>query len=157
LRKNEKLKMKNEEFGFQKFCINENLEPHCRLDAGLILKNYVSSMIDISDGLASEVRHICEQSKVGAIVYKSKIPLSKEVIAMGKFLNKDPYQWALSGGEDFELCYTISKINYKKLSNLKSFKHSSHIVGEILPKSKGLHLIDFNGKKLPMPKGYEHF
>ncbi len=138
---------------YQNFCTLKNLEPHCRLDAAQILKNHASSMIDISDGLASEVTHICKASKVGAIVYKDKIPLAKETKEMAQFLNKDPYKWALSGGEDFELCFTISPANYKKLQN------AIHpiIVGEILPKSKGVHLIYENSKKESMPKGYEHF
>lgn len=151
--KNAKYKILNTKYS--NFCVNKNLEPHCRLDASQILKNYASSMIDISDGLASEVRHICEESKTGAIVYKEKIPLSKQTKEIAKFLDKDPYKWALSGGEDFELCFTISKENYKKLTAHRS-PLTAFILGKILPKSKGIHLID-SAKKIQMPKGYEHF
>lgn len=153
--KNGKTKYQIPSTKYQKFCIKKNLEPHCRLDAARILKNYASSMIDISDGLASEVRHICEESNVGAIIYKEKIPLSKQAKEMAIFLNKDPYKWALSGGEDFELCFTIPK---KSPLYVKGGwgDLNFHILGEILPKSQGIHLIE-NNKKLAMPKGYEHF
>ncbi|OGJ51689.1 thiamine-phosphate kinase [Candidatus Peregrinibacteria bacterium RIFOXYB2_FULL_32_7] len=140
--------------------LKNHLEPSSRLDAGLILKNYASAMIDISDGLASEVRHICDESKTGAIIYKEKIPLSKTTKEMGFFLKKDPYKWALSGGEDFELCFTISKKNYQKLKIKSQIKSETKLkifqVGQITPKLQGLHLIS-NGKKSPLPQGYDHF
>ncbi|MBN1156667.1 thiamine-phosphate kinase [Candidatus Woesearchaeota archaeon] len=119
---------------------------------GRIISQYSRCMIDVSDGLASEVKHICEESNVGAVVYKEQIPIKKEVFSDAKKLGKDAYDFALHGGEDFQLVFTI---NENKINELrKRIKFS--IVGEILPKKKGIFLID-KGKKYSLGSGYDHF
>jgi thiamine-monophosphate kinase len=124
------------------------LEPTASLDFSKKIAKYVNAMEDISDGLAPEIRHICDESKCGAIIYKDKIPITEEVRNIAQQLSEDAYNYALFGGEDFGLVYTVSKNN---LDNVKGF-----LVGEIT-KNKGVRL-SFNGKEKEIKEmGYDHF
>jgi thiamine-monophosphate kinase len=124
------------------------LEPKSQFTTAMKISPYVNSMIDVSDGLAPEVKHICKESKCGAIIYKDKIPISKEVRDAAKRLDEDPYEYALFGGEDFELLYTVSKEN---IENINGF-----LIGEIT-ENKKINIF-FNGKEKEIEdKGYDHF
>ncbi len=123
--------------------IKKHLEPEAQLKKANIISKYCNAMIDVSDGLASEVKHICEMSKLGAVIYKDKIPISNLTKQAAKAVNKDPYDYALYGGEDFELVFTTKGKNM-------------HVVGKILPKNKGMFLFDKKGK-IMLKKGYDHF
>jgi len=132
--------------------VTHHLEPKCRLDlAKKLVKIGVNSMIDISDGVASEVMHICDESKVGAIIYADKLPISKDTIADARKLGKSAVDFALYGGEDFELIFTT---NRDKLKRLKKF--DVKVIGEIVGKKYGIKLIR-NGKKLNIESGFDHF
>jgi thiamine-monophosphate kinase len=124
------------------------LEPKAQLKSALEVASYASSMEDISDGLASELKHICKQSRCGAIIYKDKIPIKEDVRNVAKILNEDEYNYALFGGEDFELVYTVPK------NNLKKFK--GYLIGEITKNRKVL--LFSKGKTKNLTKhGYDHF
>jgi thiamine-monophosphate kinase len=124
------------------------LEPKAQLDLALKTAPHVNSMIDVSDGLAPEVKHICKESNCGAIIYKNKIPISEEVRYIAKALGESEYDYALFGGEDFELVYTVSKNNLKKVSGF--------LIGEIT-KNKEVRL-SFEGKEKEIKEmGYDHF
>jgi len=131
--------------------INYYLNPKCKLDIGRKLIGFVNAMEDVSDGLASEVLNICNSSKVGAIIYKDLIPLNKNIVIDAKKVKKNPYDYALYGGEDFELVFTINDTQLKKLKGIKCL-----VVGEILPKNKGIYL-HHKGKNKKLSYGYEHF
>jgi|TARA_B100001964_G_scaffold245559_1_gene333420 thiamine-monophosphate kinase len=131
--------------------INYYLNPKSKLNDGILLSKYVNAMEDVSDGLASEVLNICNESKVGAVIYRDLIPLNKNTISDAKKVKKNPYDYALYGGEDFELVFTTNKNQLKKLKGTKCI-----VVGEILPKNKGIYLYD-KGKKKKLKYGYEHF
>jgi len=106
----------------------------------------VTSMIDISDGLLRDVSHICDESRVGAVIYKDRIPLSQEMRDEAKKLNVDPCDLALKGGEDYALLYTASSGSRKD-----AFR-----IGEIT--GRGRFIVDERGKKTAFkPEGYEHF
>ncbi len=106
----------------------------------------ITSMIDISDGLLIDLSHICEESKVGAMVYRNKIPLSKELTATAKSLGIDPIKLAMKGGEDYALLFTSAA----------HIKTDAFRIGEII--KKGRLIVDDKGKKKPFkPEGYEHF
>jgi len=113
--------------------INDYLNPRSKLNIGRKLSNFVNAMEDVSDGLASEVLNICDESKTGAVIYKEKIPINKNTINDAKKVNKNPYDYALYGGEDFELVFTINKNKLKLLKNIKF-----QVVGKILPKKQGI-------------------
>ncbi len=126
------------------------LNPDCRLELGRDIAKHVNGMIDVSDGLASEVIHISEESGLGAEVYKQKVPISERTKRTGEILDKDPMWWALSGGEDFELVFTmppekLEMVNDKDIS----------VVGKMI--DEGLYLINEEGQKEKLEGGYDHF
>jgi len=127
---------------------NNYLEPKSKLDFSKKISSYVNSMIDISDGLAAETKHICDESNCGALIYKEKIPINDEVRAVAKTLSESEYDYALYGGEDFELLYSVSKENIDKVEGF--------IVGEIT-KNEGMFLLSNNKKERIKKGGYDHF
>ncbi len=131
--------------------IKKHLEPESRLDlARKLAKIGINSMIDASDGIASEIKHICNESKVGAIVYYDKIPVSKNTIKDSKKIKKNPIDFALYGGEDFELIFTAPKNRLQKL------KKYGTAIGEIVSKKHGINIIK-NKKASKLGNGFEHF
>jgi len=107
----------------------------------------INSMIDISDGLAQDLWHILEQSKVSAALYESLVPLSRQSRGLSD---------ALYSGEDFELLFTASRKEAGKIYAAKRYKFFP--IGEINPGSSGLSLIDKNNKNIKInPRGYRHF
>ncbi|MBI2654914.1 thiamine-phosphate kinase [Candidatus Woesearchaeota archaeon] len=132
--------------------IKRHLEPRCRLDlAGKLAKIGINSMIDVSDGVASEVKHICDESKAGAVIYADRLPISKNTVNDSKKIKKNPIDLALYGGEDFELVFTANK---KKLKQLK--KYDVKAIGEVVDKKYGIKLVR-NGKKSGIESGFDHF
>lgn len=132
--------------------IKKHLEPQARLNLSRkLVKVGINSMIDISDGIASEIRNICSESKVGARIYADKIPLSKNEINDAKKLKKDALDFGLYGGEDFELIFTAGKNKSKILK-----KYDVKAIGEIVDKKYGIKLAK-NGKLVAFKKGYDHF
>jgi thiamine-monophosphate kinase len=132
--------------------VKSHLEPKCRLKEARTISIYANAMIDVSDGLASEVSHICEKSNAGAEIFKERIPISKNTRALAKQLGKDPYDFALHGGEDFELVFTIPE---EKLAKIK-INCPITVVGRILDRKKGVYLKD-KGGKIRLTGGYDHF
>lgn len=124
------------------------LEPKSQLGTALEIAPYVNSMIDISDGLAPEIKHICDESKCGAVIYKEKIPIKDEVRDVAKNLKEDEYDYALFGGEDFELVYTVPE---KHLGKIKGF-----LIGEIT-KDRTIRISSKDKEKFVAKKGYDHF
>ncbi|MCX8070801.1 MAG: thiamine-phosphate kinase, partial [Thermodesulfovibrionales bacterium] len=131
-------------------CINRHLMPIAR--DGKEIYQIANSMIDLSDGLYLDLQRLCNESKVGAKIYNKHLPLSKEMIHCAKILGVDALTVAISGGEDFELLFTIPKD--KPLPKISDYQIT--IIGEII--SQGIHFIDQEGKTIEVPyKGYEHF
>lgn len=134
--------------------LNGHLEPQCRKEwEGKAIARYAHAMIDVSDGLGSEVTHICEQSGTGACINWEKIPLSKDTIEAARMISGNPHEYALYGGEDFELVFTIPKGNIPALQ--KEFSDFTE-VGEILPKEAGISILK-DGSRQDVKKGYDHF
>ncbi|MBI2557807.1 thiamine-phosphate kinase [Candidatus Woesearchaeota archaeon] len=132
--------------------IKKHLDPKSMLNlARKIVKIGVNSMIDVSDGVASEIRNICSESNVGALIYADKIPISKSAIKDAEKIKKNPLDFALYGGEDFELIFTASKNKLKKLK-----KYSVTVIGKIVDKKYGIRLIK-NNKRLKLRDGFDHF
>jgi thiamine-monophosphate kinase len=132
----------------------KHITPKCRLHTAQKIAPFVHAMIDISDGLASEVKHICKQSKTGAIIHADKIPLHDEVIKAGQKLNVDPVEFALNGGEDFELLFSINENDLEKLNQTGE---SYYIIGKITSQDQGCFIQTEKGKKVPLKGGYDHF
>ncbi len=120
-----------------------------RLKEARYLVNHfkINSMIDVSDGLSQDLRHILEQSSVGAVLYEKLIPLSKTA---GKIID------ALCSGEEFELLFTVSRDEASKI--IKNRKYRFTVIGEIMPKAFGLKLISCNSEYAQVKaKGFRHF
>jgi len=126
----------------------KHLEPEAKFHKVSKFLKYINAMIDVSDGLASEVTRICEQSKTGAVIYCDNVPIKDETRQAAKAVGKNPLDCALFGGEDFELVFTVSE---KNLSKVKGF-----LVGEIT-KGNNIHLYCKGKKKLLKGHGYDHF
>jgi thiamine-monophosphate kinase len=105
-----------------------------------------TSMIDISDGLSSEVLHICSQSDVGADIYEDKIPIDPQTYDRAREFNLDPTVCALSGGEDYELLFTIQQGDYEKLRAHMDIS----VIGHITEKNSGVNLVDKSGNVVKM-------
>ncbi len=141
----------------QNYLIGRQLKPEARKDMiELFSKNNLipTSMIDISDGVASEIYHICKQSGVGALLEESGIPIHPDAQMMAIKFNMDPATVALSGGEDYELLFTIRPDEVDKIKFLPDI----YIAGEILPKEEGIKLSTKGGKLHDLPaQGWVHF
>ncbi len=141
--------------------IERHLSPTPRIELGQALagKHVASAMIDVSDGLLSDTNHILEESKVGARIWEDRIPLSSLYRRWVRTYSKNPYQIALSGGEDYELLFTASpKMRAGILSLARSLNIPITRVGEILPEKEGFHLIRKEGKEIPLHRlGFDHF
>jgi len=134
--------------------IDEHVNPVSRTpEEGRIIARYANAMVDISDGLGSEVVHICEESDKGAVIFKDRIPLADSAIAAAEKLNESPYDYALYGGEDFELVFTM---NEKDLENLKNEFNDFTVVGKVLEPQKGMN-IEMDREYRPLLGGYDHF
>jgi thiamine-monophosphate kinase len=131
------------------YILERQLKPEARIDIVELLKGLgvkPTSMIDISDGLASELIHICTQSEVGCELYEDKIPLDPQTFDRAREFNLDPTVCALSGGEDYELLFTIPISDFEKIKNLPDFT----IIGHITPKESGINLIAKAGTSHPI-------
>lgn len=126
------------------YVLERQLKPEARIDViDLLNKLEVlpTSMIDVSDGLASEVIHLCDQSSLGAHVYDEKIPIDPMTYNRARDFNLDPGVVALNGGEDYELLFTIKQTDFDKIKGNPNFT----VIGHMTDKSAGIQLIAKNG------------
>lgn len=122
------------------YIVERQLKPEARKDIVELLKDIgikPTSMIDISDGLASEILHICKQSNKGCNIYEDKIPLDPMTFETAREFNLDPTVCALSGGEDYELLFTIKQADYDKIK----LQMDITIIGHITDASAGCNLV----------------
>lgn len=133
----------------EKYVVGRLLKPEARKDIITFLAESgitPTAMIDISDGLSSEILHICKQSNVGAVIYEDKLPISDETRNAAFKFNLDPTACALSGGEDYELLFTIAQDDFEKIGNTNDI----FVVGYITDKDAGSHIITKGGSKHPI-------
>ncbi len=113
-----------------------------------------TSMIDISDGLSSDVMHICNKSKTGCVLYEDKFPFNDEAKEFAYKLQLDPTACALSGGEDYELLFTVSQADFEKIK----INPSISIIGYMTEETEGMHLLTRGGNKHPLvAQGWNHY
>ncbi len=131
------------------YLIERQLKPEARKDIPPLLKKLgvkPTSMIDISDGLSSEIIHLCRNSAVGVNLYEDKIPLDPAMISVCEEFEVDSTTIALSGGEDYELLFTVAQEDFEKI---KANPHLS-IIGHMTPVNEGMHLITRGNTKIPL-------
>lgn len=140
----------------QSYIVGRLLKPEARKD---IIEYFAeaeikpSSMMDLSDGLSSDIMHICKQSDVGCVLYEDKFPLNDEAKAFAYKLLLDPTACALSGGEDYELLFTVSQADYEKIKTNPSIS----IIGYVTDAAEGKHLITRAGNKHELvAQGWNH-
>jgi len=140
-----------------KYLIERILKPEARRDVIRQLKaaNIVpTSMIDISDGLSSEVMHLCTQSKTGCVIYDENIPINPEAIQQALQFKIDPSVTALNGGEDYELLFTIDKKDLNKIESIFDVK----VIGKMIAENEGMNLVTQSGKTYPLTaQGWQSF
>ena len=131
------------------YIIERQLKPEARKDIVKLLKDLKvkpTSMIDISDGLSSEIIHLCKQSEVGVELYENKIPLDPQVISTCEEFNINSTTIALNGGEDYELLMTISQEDFPKIKANPNLT----VIGYITEKNKGMNLVTRAESLIPL-------
>lgn len=147
----------------RKYLAEKHLTPTPRLkESQLLVRSHckITSMIDVSDGLAQDLQHICRQSGTGALIYEEKLPKSPEFSKVCKENNLNPLPFILGGGEDYELLFTLTPNGVKNL--YRQFEKAEALVtqiGEITAAKKKVSLLRKNGKRetLRQSSGFNHF
>lgn len=139
------------------YIVERQLKPEARKDiVGLlrVLGVKPTAMIDISDGLSSEILHLCKQSEVGCNVFEEKIPLDPTVISACEEFKIDSTMVALSGGEDYELLFTVDQKDFDKINGNPNLT----VIGHMAQASEGAHLITRGNTKIPLTaQGWNSF
>lgn len=144
------------DFAGKEYLVERQLKPEARKDiirelaeAGIM----PTSMIDISDGLSSELMHLCNASKTGCRVYEERIPIDYQTAVMAEELNMNLVMAAMNGGEDYELLFTVPLTAHEAVSKLKGVR----VIGHMSPEDQGCALIGRNGEELPFrAQGFNH-
>lgn len=139
------------------YIIERQLKPEARVDVIRFLKELdvvPTSMIDISDGLASEIMHLCKSSDVGSRIFGDKIPIDTTTSTSALDFNLDPTTCALNGGEDFELLFTVKQEDFDKI---KGNPHMT-VIGHMTDKAEGIYHADKSGSLVELQaQGWDHF
>ena len=131
------------------YIIERQLKPEARKDIVELLEQLEvkpTAMVDISDGLSSEIIHICKQSEVGVELYENKIPLDPQVISTCEEFNLDSTTIALNGGEDYELLMTVDQKDFDKIKANPNLT----VIGYVTDKDRGMHLITRGEQVIPI-------
>jgi thiamine-monophosphate kinase len=144
----------------RRFLIRRHLRPTARILEGRWLSaKWATSAIDISDGLSGDLRHICEESRVGAEIYLPALPISLACRSYAKSIKQDPVTLALAGGEDYELLFTVPARRRARFERATA-AHRLQVtrIGRITPARSGLRMIMQNGQRRLLPfTSFEHF
>lgn len=144
------------DFAGKEYLVERQLKPEARKDiiaeldkAGIV----PTSMIDISDGLSSELLHLCKMSGTGCRVYEDRIPIDYQTAVMAEELNMNLVTAAMNGGEDYELLFTVPLTAHEEVSKLKGIR----VIGHMTPADKGTCLIGRNDEEIPLrAQGFTH-
>lgn len=131
------------------YLIERQLKPEARKDVRTLLHALEikpTAMIDISDGLSSEIMHLCKQSGTGCNLYEDKLPLDPQLISACEEFNIDSTTVAINGGEDYELLFTIDMGDFDKIKGNPNFT----VIGHMTPESDGIHLVTRANTKIPL-------
>ncbi len=139
------------------YLVKRQLRPEARMDMIHELRDFnvvPTSMIDVSDGLASELFHLCKQSGLGVAVYEDKLPMDGKMYETAVEFKLDPISAVMNGGEDYELLFTISQDDFEKIKNHPDI----HFIGYMHEAEKGKVLSTKGGNVVPLTaQGWKHF
>jgi thiamine-monophosphate kinase len=145
----------------RRFLIRRHLRPTARIREGVWLSQaaWATSAIDLSDGLSGDLRHLCAESHVGAVIELSALPISSACRRYAESVKEDAHTLALAGGEDYELLFTVparKRVRFHRASALHRFRATR--VGRVTAAKEGLRMTLLDGRERPLPSiGYEHF
>ena len=131
------------------YILERQLKPEARNDIRKMLKGIgvkATSMIDISDGLASDLMHVCKGSKLGCQIYTDKLPIDTVTINVAAEFNIDPHTAVMNGGEDYELLFTINAEDYEKIKDISGIA----VIGHMTEAAAGMNLVTPDGKSIPL-------
>lgn len=139
-----------------------HLEPMARIETGqkIAKSGYATSMIDISDGLAGDLKHICDESCVGAEIFAGNIPFPETIDELADTISKGKLDLALHGGEDYELLFTMQSSTPSQLIEKIATETKVKIteIGRIVSKEEGYNILAADNQRVPLqPKGWDHF
>lgn len=141
----------------REYILQRQLRPSARMDIIHELREIgvvPTAMIDVSDGVASDILHICKQSNVGVALFEDKIPIDATAYDTALELKLDPIVCALNGGEDYELLFTIQQSDYEKIKNHADIS----LIGYIQEAVKGNELVTKSGNRITLQaQGWTHF
>lgn len=144
--------------------LERHLTPTPRLREGQLLgqSGRVHAMVDVSDGILADLRHICEASGLGAELNVADLPFSPECVTVASAAGASPEKWVLSGGEDFELLFTVSPQDAVEIKERlqRETGTACHVIGRMKGRESGMVLISPDGQRTPVstgPQGWEHF
>lgn len=137
------------DFSGKEYILERQLKPEARRDIVTALRNEgitPTSMMDVSDGLSSELLHICKKSGVGCRVYEDRIPIDYQTAAMAEELNMSLITAAMNGGEDYELLFTVPLTDHDRIENIKGVK----MIGYVTTPDLGCAMITRDGQEFPL-------
>jgi len=139
----------NPDFAGKEYLLERQLKPEARKDIIQMLNDnqiLPTSMIDISDGLSSDLLHICKQSNVGCLIYEDRLPIDYQTAMMAEQFNLNVTTVALNGGEDYELLFTVPLRLHEEIEQLNGVK----LIGHICDASSGANLVARDGTQIPL-------
>lgn len=128
------------DFSGKEYLLERQLKPEARKDIIALLAEkeiHPTAMIDVSDGVSSEILHICKQSKVGCVIYEERLPIDYQTAMMAEVFNMNVTTVAMNGGEDYELLFTVPLHAHEKVSQIEGV----HIIGHITKEEQGCNLL----------------
>jgi thiamine-phosphate kinase len=137
------------DFAGKEYILERQLKPEARKDIVQMLKDkgiHPTSMMDVSDGLSSELLHICKASGVGCRVYEDRIPIDYQTACMAEEFNMNMVTAAMNGGEDYELLFTVPLTDNEKVEKLEGVK----VIGYVTDKDLGAAMITRDGQEMPI-------
>eukprot|EP01137_Pigoraptor_chileana_P007266 Opistho-2@52616 len=139
------------------YVIERQLKPNARMDVIYELRDLgviPTSMIDVSDGLASEILHLCKNSGTGAVIFEDKIPIDDQTYLVATELNFSPMTAALNGGEDYELLFTVKQEDFETIKNMSDISFLGYMTNDV----DGVKLMMKSGTLINVTSpGFEHF
>jgi thiamine-monophosphate kinase len=139
--------------------VRKHLKPQPRISESrvLIRRLRVNSMIDVSDGLSSDLFHLTEESRLGALIHEEHIPVSSKCLKLASLLKRSPVSWALSSGEEYELLFTVDRRDRNRIEKVKR-EVDITVVGEMVDREQGVRLATRSGRRRKLAKtGFAHF
>lgn len=139
--------------------VRKHLKPEPRINQAraLVRSLKINSMIDISDGFSSELVHLAEESRLGAVVREKDIPVSPKCLKPASLLKRSPLEWALTSGEEYELLFTVDRKDGSRIDRVRK-KVDFSVIGETVEKRLGVKLIRKSGRPRNLKKmGFVHF